>query len=164
MLTKLCPGLSPRAGGVRSEIASGSPFHQPAPRLQHVCAGCGRAIRPERTHCAQCAVATATERLADAARLGRIVAQGPKARAKRSSTQSRQTKACWAWEPSNQPDWLTEDVYSRRIQPLLAEMSTSAIAAKIGVSRWYAGLIRKGRRPHPRHWEALAGLAGVSQN
>jgi CRISPR-associated endonuclease Cas1 len=35
----------------------------PAPRLQHLCAGCGKPIRPERTHCAQCAVTPATERL-----------------------------------------------------------------------------------------------------
>jgi CRISPR-associated endonuclease Cas1 len=135
---------------------------QPAPRRQRLCGGCGKAIRPERTHCAQCAVTSATERLADAARLGRLVAQSPEARAKRSSTQRRQTKACWSWKPSSQPAWLTEDVYSRKIQPLLAGMSTSAIASKIGVSRWYAARIRKGYRPHPRHWQALATLVGVA--
>ena len=58
--------------------------------------------------------------------------------------------------------WLTEDVYSRKIQPLLAGMSTSAIASNIGVSRWYASRIRKGYRPHPRHWVMLAELAGFT--
>jgi hypothetical protein len=32
---------------------------------------------------------------------------------------------------------------------------------RISVSRWYAGRIREGYRPHPRHWEVLAELAGV---
>jgi hypothetical protein len=40
-------------------------------------------------------------------------------------------------------------------------MSSSAIASRIGVSRWYAGRIREGYRPHPRHWLALAELIGV---
>jgi hypothetical protein len=71
-------------------------------------------------------------------------------------------KACWSWTASSQPAWSTEDVYSLKIQPLLAGVSTSAIASKIGVSRWYAGRIRQGYRPHPRHWQALAELVGVS--
>jgi len=29
-------------------------------------------------------------------------------------------------------------------------------------SRWYAGRIREGYRPHPRHWPALAELVGVA--
>jgi hypothetical protein len=40
-------------------------------------------------------------------------------------------------------------------------MSSSAIASRIGVSRWYAGRIRQGYRPHPRHWQALARLVGT---
>jgi hypothetical protein len=32
----------------------------------------------------------------------------------------------------------------------------------VGVSRWYAGRIRQGYRPHPRHWQALAELVGIS--
>ena len=46
-------------------------------------------------------------------------------------------------------------------QPLLARMSSLAIASRIGVSRWYAGKIRQGYRPHPRHWQALAALVDV---
>jgi hypothetical protein len=40
-------------------------------------------------------------------------------------------------------------------------MSSSAIASQIGVSRWYAGRIRQGYVPHPRHWQALATLVDV---
>ena len=51
---------------------------------------------------------------------------------------------------------------SEKIQPLLVSLSASAIARHISVSRWYAGRIREGYRPHPRHWKALAELVGVS--
>jgi hypothetical protein len=57
-----------------------------------------------------------------------------------------------------QPAWLTEQVFSEKIQPALAQTSASAIAKRIGVSRWYAGRIREGYRPHPRHWLALARI------
>lgn len=60
-----------------------------------------------------------------------------------------------------EPAWLTEALYSLNSQPLLARMSTSTIALKIRVSRWYAGCIRKGHRPHARHWRALAQLVGI---
>jgi hypothetical protein len=54
---------------------------------------------------------------------------------------------------------LTAETYSKKIRPLLSTISTSMIASGIGVSRWYAGRIRQGHRPHPRHWQALADLA-----
>ncbi len=60
-----------------------------------------------------------------------------------------------------QPAWLTEQVFSEKIQPALAQVSATTIAKQIGVSRWYAGRIREGYRPHPRHWEALANVLGV---
>jgi hypothetical protein len=44
---------------------------------------------------------------------------------------------------------------------LLSNVATSVIRSNIGVSRWYASRIRQGYRPHPRHWQALADLAGV---
>ena len=44
------------------------------PKLEHVCSGCGKAINRERTHCADCAIDGATERLVDAARIGRVAA------------------------------------------------------------------------------------------
>jgi len=52
-------------------------------------------------------------------------------------------------------------VYSQKIQPLLAPMTNSAIASRIGVSKAFAGRIRRGYRPHPRHWLALAELVGA---
>src|SRR5262249_43229284 len=67
------------------------------------------------------------------------------------------------WDPSSLPNWLTEECYAQRIQPLLRAKKVREIAQEIQVSELYAGLIRSGRRrPHPRHWQALAGLVGVS--
>ncbi len=50
-----------------------------------------------------------------------------------------------------------------KIRPLLAGIANSAIASALGVSLYYAADIRRGRRrPHPRHWQALAKLVGLS--
>jgi hypothetical protein len=99
-----------------------------------------------------------------AALVGRQTAHSPEARAKRANTQRRNALAQHAWKPSDQPAWLTKKLYAEKIQPLLATQSASAIARQISASRWYAGRIREGYRPHPTHWEALAQLVGFSAN
>ena len=131
------------------------------PQLEHVCKGCGKSIKPGRTHCAKCAIDSARERFLDAARIGRAAARTPEARAKHGASRQRNVKAISAWDESMQPAWLTSDVFSKQIQPQLANLATSAIRSSIGVSRWYAGRIREGYRPHARHWLALATLVGV---
>ncbi|PYX56277.1 MAG: hypothetical protein DMG76_15260 [Acidobacteria bacterium] len=61
------------------------------------------------------------------------------------------------------PAWLNEEVYAPKIQPLLAKIANPAIISALGVSVTYAVAIRAGRRrPHPRHWAALAELVGIS--
>jgi len=74
----------------------------------------------------------------------------------------RHAQACSEWNGSSQPAWLTSEVFSQQIQPLLAKIPTAAIRSRIGVSRWYAGRIREGYRPHPRFWQTLAELVGAS--
>jgi hypothetical protein len=55
--------------------------------------------------------------------------------------------------------------YVREIQPRLKGVALSALASALGISIPYAVDIRKGRRvPHPRHWQVLASLVGVSSN
>jgi len=46
---------------------------------------------------------------------------------------------------------------------IIAEAVTlSVLSSTLGVSEPYAVDIRAGKRvPHPRHWQALAGLVGV---
>lgn len=131
-------------------------------KSDHLCRGCGKKILEGRTHCGQCAVGSATERLVDVARVGRQTANGPEAQPRRATTQRQNALAQHAWKPSDQPAWLSERFYAEKIQPLLASVSASDIARQISVSRWYAGRIREGYRPHPRHWLALAELAGIS--
>ena len=132
------------------------------PKTEHVCGGCGKAIRPERDHCANCAVDSATERLVSAARIGRVAARSPEARARHAESERRHANARSSWNASSQPAWLTAELFSQKIQPLLASVPTSAIRSRIGVSRWYASQIRQGYHPHARHWQALAELVGVS--
>jgi CRISPR-associated endonuclease Cas1 len=146
----------------KREVKGGDVQEVKQTRPEHVCRECGKTIRTGRSHCARCAVQDATRRLGDAARLGREAARSPEACAKHSATRRRHAQACSAWDPSTQPAWLTEDVFLQKVQPLLVALSTSKIAAAIGVSRGYAGRIRDGYRPHPRHWEALRALVGIS--
>jgi CRISPR-associated endonuclease Cas1 len=133
------------------------------PKPDHLCRGCGKTIMNASAHCADCAVDGATERLIRVASLGRVAARSLAARAKHGATRQRHAKACSEWDASTQPAWLTSKVFSEQIQPLLADIPTSAIRSRIGVSRWYAGKIRQGYRPHPRHWLPLAKLVGVSR-
>lgn len=149
----------------RRREAQGGTLLQPelaAPRRKNICRGCGKPLTRGQHHCLQCGISTATENMVAAARLGRAVAHTPEARAKEGHKQRQHAKARGTWEPSNQPSWLTAKVFSSKIKPLLTKFSNSVIASRIGVSRWYAGRIRKGDYPHPRHWLALAELVGVS--
>jgi hypothetical protein len=67
------------------------------------------------------------------------------------------------WEQSSIPDWLTEQFYIQQIQPLLKGKKVREIAEAMHVSHPYAAFVRSGRRrPHPRHWEGLAELVGVT--
>ena len=66
-----------------------------------------------------------------------------------------------AWDPSTVPDWLNAESYMNKIQPLLANVTTSAISTALGVSWVYASHIRAGAKcPHPRHRVKLAELVG----
>jgi CRISPR-associated endonuclease Cas1 len=144
----------------KREAKGGSPLPPliPTARRENICRGCGKAIQQRSINCPQCQVNGATQRLVDAARIGRVAARSPEARAKHVASRRRHAVACSQWDESKQPPWLTSDVFSQRIQPVLANIPTSAIRSQIGVSRWYAGKIRQGYRPHPRHWLALAEL------
>ncbi len=133
------------------------------PRQQNVCAGCGKPVAHASTRCGTCATEVSRERMLEVAHQGRIASKSGESRARVSATQRRQQTARWNWNPSSQPDWLTDEVYVKEVQPLLRNSSLSKIASSIGVSLMYASDIRRGRRrPHPRHWQALAELVRVS--
>jgi hypothetical protein len=148
----------------KREVQGASPLPTPieAPRRDNLCPQCGRTIKPESGKCIRCAVGDATKNMLDAAKIGRQTANSPEARAKRAITNRKNALAQHAWRPSDQPSWLTLELFTRKIQPLLARVPMSAIQSSIGVSKWYASKIRQGHQPHPRHWLSLAKLVDVT--
>jgi len=82
---------------------------------------------------------------------------------RRAVTQRRHAAALRAWTEADQPDWLTETAYAEQIQPALGAVKITTLMSALGVSKPYAIDVRAGRRrPHPRHWWALAQLLGLS--
>jgi len=157
--TRLTQNHKRKAQG--GEIQSG---FMPPSRRENICRNCGKVIDPEYSHCGDCRIEEATKRMPDVARLGRITSLGAEAQAKRTNTQLRHGDARRAWEVSAQPAFLTEKFYSENIQPRLAQMAGTAIARALGVTCAYGSRIRGGKRPHPRHWLALADLVRVSNH
>jgi CRISPR-associated endonuclease Cas1 len=132
---------------------------KPAPQENSVCKVCGTSIEAGKIYCAICAVTVSRENLVELAKSGRVAAQSPDAQARRAATKRRHDVARQGWLASSQPAWLNNETYTNKIQPGLATITVPAIASAIGVSMPYAADIRAGRRrPHPRHWEALAQL------
>jgi CRISPR-associated endonuclease Cas1 len=137
-----------------------------APRPPRVCRGCGAPLsRVDHNHCAACGGAVGTEALVKGAERGRVASHTPEAEARRAAALRRNLAAQREWNQTEQPAWLSDQTYAERIQPRLAGVRISTLASALGVSRPYAVNIRAGRRrPHPRHWLALARLVGIPSN
>jgi CRISPR-associated endonuclease Cas1 len=134
------------------------------PRFPKLCRTCGAERKKGLTNCESCATSVARENLLVAAQIGRSVTHSPKAQARRSVTQLKQSAGLRNWNPDSLPKWLDEKVYRDRVQPMLARIQVSQIAKAISVSKPYATSIRRGNRlPHPRHWLNLAILTGVTK-
>ncbi len=98
-----------------------------------------------------------------AAQLGRVAGHSREARARQAEKQRRHAAAKRAWRPSDQPAWLDQQTYLQKIQPRLTGITIPFISSALGLSEPYAAEIRAGRRrPHPRHWQTLARIVGVS--
>ncbi len=139
------------------------PAPRRASRPENICHGCGKHVTKESTHCASCAIEVSRMKMFEVAKQGRLASKSPKSKARLATTQRRQATARWQWDPSTKPDWLISETYTNQVQPRLKEATLSEIATAIGVSIPYASDIRKGRRrPHPRHWQALADLVGAA--
>jgi hypothetical protein len=130
--------------------------------MVNVCRGCGKTIADQSRHCKNCAKDEWTKQMLEISQIGRRAAKSPQARLKRRGTQRRHHAARRSWNASSQPAWLTEQFYSEKIEPLLAQTSRTDIERTLGVSPAYAARIRRGERPHPRHWQALATLVAIS--
>jgi CRISPR-associated endonuclease Cas1 len=139
-----------------------APTPKQARKQQNVCCVCGAAISVKARYCGTCAAVAATQRITEASGRGRLNAVKPEALEKRSKTMSSHRDAIRNWEPSDLPDWLDDEVYTTKIQPVLDRLSKSAIAKALGVTKDYAYEIARGDKiPHRRHWARLAELVGV---
>jgi CRISPR-associated endonuclease Cas1 len=133
-----------------------------APAVEKLCRNCGKALSGDYLQCLTCARPALIEHMIGVAQKGRLTAHSSKAQASRSATQQRNWYRINQWKESNNPAWLNEQIYKEKIQPGLANVTNSVIARALGVSVQYAVWIRRGeRQPHPRHWQALAEMAGV---
>ena len=137
---------------------------EPAPQPSKICAGCGAAtLRGQ--HCPKCGRAVAGNKLVELAKKGREIAQSRESQQSRSETQRRHEAAKRAWRSSPKSAWPDEKSYVEEIQPRLSAVTISRLSSSLGVSESYAADIRAGRRrPHPRHWSALAQLVEMSPN
>ena len=128
-----------------------------------VCPVYGESIKFGRSYCVSCAVTVSKEGLMKAAQLGRVAGHSREGGARQAEKQRRHAAAKRAWRPSDQPAWLVEQTYLQKIQPRLAGVTVPVLSSALGLSEPYAVEIRAGRRrPHPRHWQTLARLVGVS--
>jgi CRISPR-associated endonuclease Cas1 len=155
--TRLTQSRRRQAKGNSFDARSGD-----TPRPPRICRNCGAPIKRGQTYCALCAVGVSREGLIEAAKLGRIATHSREAEALRAKSQRKHAAALAAWQPSELPQWLNEEVYRTKIQPALAGITVPGIATSLGISEPYATDIRRGRRiPHARHWQALAKLVGI---
>jgi hypothetical protein len=136
----------------------------PVAEAQSICRTCGAAISQRRKYCKACAVAVSSAAIVEGAKKGRAAAVTPEAMARRRESGKRQNEALQAWNPADQPAWLTSDYYTSQIQPRLIKFTRPRIAEVLSLSSIaYASEIRNGKIvPHPRHWLKLAKLVGVS--
>lgn len=133
------------------------------PRPQSYCKQCGAMIGRGRSHCATCAIKLNTAGLVKAAQLGRVASHSDRAETQRATSQRKHSAEKAIWQASELPTWLSRDFFLREIQPKLKGITLSVMASKLGISLPYAVEIRsRGRVPHPRHWQALAKLLGIS--
>jgi len=149
----------------RKSEGRGNTFRMPTnifPRPVKICAECGAEVVSGR-HCRACATEAARQTMADVASLSHMKPKTKKEKARISRVLSNHAVANTWWDPSSLPSWLTEECYVQRIQPLLRTKKVLEIAEAMQVSELYAGFIRSGRRrPHPRHWDLLSQLVGIS--
>jgi CRISPR-associated endonuclease Cas1 len=133
-----------------------------APSPQTICQNCGVLTLGSR-HCRKCGKEVSGKKLTELAKVGRTIAVGPEAQKKRSDTQHKHEAAKRAWRESPDENWNDPKRYDTEIKPRLGMVKIAAIALALGVSESYAADIRAGRRrPHPRHWAALAALVKVT--
>jgi len=136
----------------------------PVPRQEKICEVCG-AEGVKNRYCRSCAIEVSRETMAQVALIGHAKSKTQRAKAHISKALSDHAVANSWWSPSSLPAWLNEEGYVQQIQPRLRTVKVREIAQALQISKPYAAFIRAGRRrPHPRHWQALAKLLGLTHS
>jgi CRISPR-associated endonuclease Cas1 len=169
-------GLGPRRKARQRPPRSGV-----APLPMPICHRCGAAVpveadrdRPRGNYCSRCLAERRAEAGAamqpaslDRARTfavstGTRPTHTPDATAKRQSANSARRAEQATWDAEHAGEVHDPDTFAGLVMPALASITLPAIAKATGMSTSAAAKVRSGRRmPHPRHWPALAELAGV---
>jgi CRISPR-associated endonuclease Cas1 len=156
--TKLTQARKRETRGVSPQLPA-----TPPPKPVALCRLCGVTIQIGFKYCRSCIPAISRENVVKAAELGRRATHSPEAQARRSETQRRQNAARNSWNPASNPAWFDEQFYRDHIKTLLRRIRVPVIQKALSVSEPYALGIRAGRQiPHPRHWQNLARLVGIS--
>jgi CRISPR-associated endonuclease Cas1 len=130
------------------------------PGHARICEVCG-AEGVKNRYCQSCAVEISRANMAQVALIGHTRPRTKRVKAHISKTLSDHAVANSWWDPSSLPNWLNEGCYIQKIQPRLRTIKVREISEAMRVSKPYAAQVRAGRRrPHPRHWHALAKLVG----
>jgi hypothetical protein len=168
--------LRPLPGPLPSLPAPGraykpAPAHEVMPRACHEC---GRALVPSRSqpHTAArrkfCSGCCAAVYRAEMRKLVPLEGRGAEIAAIRSIETARSDKlrrhaeGRLAWDSGSTGDEpALRQWYAAEVAPRLANVARTQIVKAIRVSRVYARHISQGKVPHPRHFGALAQLAGA---
>jgi hypothetical protein len=175
-----CPALQPFPEPLPSLPAPGRAYkpalaHEVMPRACHEC---GRALAPAKAGSAKaprkfCSASCAGICRAEMRRLvpleGRSIeiAGICAIETARSDKLRRIATERQAWGEAHKDEAEAEASrrwYIAEVVPRLAEVPRTQILRAIGVSRVYARDIARGKVPHPRHFAALARLAGIEMH
>jgi len=179
----------PRADHGRGPNPTGlPPRRKPRPKVKDPpplptvgCSQCGEVlpVDPDRTRarrnwCDDCLPSRRAETIPDAQRLSLEAARSfelatgtrpthtTEATEARSAANARQRAEQLAWASMDAGVTLSREWWVAEIFPRLSTVTLPAMARATGASTSAASKWRAGRTvPHQRHWEALAGLAGV---
>jgi CRISPR-associated endonuclease Cas1 len=134
-----------------------------ATEVGRTCQNCGTPLSPRSKRvCPACAAAAGPAIAPAHAALRRYREAGMDPAAKGRPSQAKKMRqhnralARWARVNGDRP--ANPQAYRHEILPGLRRVQVVAIARATGLCEPYASEIRKGRLPHPRHWEALRRL------
>lgn len=142
------------------------------PELKPVCKMCGQPIDEGRIYCDACLPEFRKEQLPEfeqvgVATLARLRAEGrdsahtEEVKAQVGKTVSAHRRKVLEWDASNErPD---RETYERDILPIVQRATLPQLMRATGLSLKYCADIRKGRVPHPRHWETLRSVCVLSE-